>query len=85
MQKITLTIDGMHCPKCSGKVETAIADKFSVKSVSASHTDKTAVIRTDVVLDDESLTSLVAALGFTVTDIKREEEKQGFFQKLFKK
>jgi len=76
MKKITVTVDGMHCPKCAAKVEAAITDKFSVKSVTVSHTDKTAVILTDLPLDEESITATVKAAGFTVTDIQSEDAPQ---------
>ncbi len=86
MKKITITVDGMHCPKCAAKVEAAIADKYAVKSVSVSHTDKTATVLTEIALDHESIAATVKAVGFTVTDIKSEDvEKKGVLAKIFKK
>ena len=84
--KIIVTIEGMHCPKCAAKVEGAISDKFAIKSATVDLTAKTCTIVTENPLDDESITSTVKAVGFTVTAITREEEKKkGFIAKIFKK
>ena len=86
MKTVTVTIEGMHCPKCAAKVQAAIEDKFSVKSVSVSHENGTAVIDTEYALDAEGIKAVVAAVGFTVTDVSvSEKKKQGFFAKLLKK
>lgn len=86
MKKITVTIDGMHCPKCAAKVEAAITDKFAVQSVTVSLTDKTAVILTENALDFDSITATVKAAGFTVTDITCEDApKKRSIVKIFKR
>lgn len=86
MKQITVTIDGMHCPKCAAKVEAAIADKFAIKSVKASHTENNAVILTEHPLDEEALTALIKAAGFTVTAIQSEDApKKRLVAKIFKK
>lgn len=83
--KITVTIEGMHCPKCAAKVEGALSDKFAIKSATVDLAAKTCTVITDNPLDDESITATIKAVGFTATAITREEEKKGFFKKLFKK
>ncbi|MBR2987556.1 MAG: cation transporter [Clostridia bacterium] len=86
MIKITVTIEGMHCPKCAAKVKAAIEDKFSVKSVSVSHESATALIESEHMLDAEGIKAVVSAVGFTVTDVvSAESKKEGFFKRLFKK
>ena len=86
MKKITVTIEGMRCPKCSAKVEAALSDKFAAKSITVSHTEKTAVILTEYPLDHEAITAAVKAVGFTVTDIQSEEaQAKRSIVKIFKR
>lgn len=86
MIKITVTVEGMHCPKCAAKAEAAISDKYAVKSVKASHTENKVEILTELAIDDEAITAAIAAIGFTATAITREEvKKKGFFARLFRK
>jgi copper chaperone CopZ len=69
MNTVTVTIEGMHCPKCAAKVQAAIEDKFSVKSVSVSHESGTAVI-TATADDADALRAkcaeVITEAGYTV-------------------
>ncbi|MBQ7365496.1 MAG: cation transporter [Clostridia bacterium] len=86
MKQITVSIEGMHCPKCAAKVQDAISDKFAVQSVVASANDKNAVIVCENDLDDEAITAVVASLGFTVVAVTHEDyKKRGLIAKIFKK
>ena len=86
MKKITITVEGMHCPKCSAKVEAAITDKFATERVKVSLADKTVTVETKIALDHDSLAATIKALGFEATDIKTEEcEKKRSIVKIFRR
>lgn len=86
MKKITITVEGMHCPKCAAKVEAAITDKFATERVQVSLADKKVTIESKIALDHESLTQTIKALGFEATDVKTEEfEKKRSIVKIFRR
>ena len=44
MLKITAKVEGLKCPNCERHVNEAIKEAFSIKKVTASHTDKEIVM-----------------------------------------
>lgn len=62
MQKI-VNIEGMGCPHCEAKVKKALEAVAGVSSVTASHTEKHAVVVLDKPVDDAVLLNAVNALG----------------------
>ena len=69
MLKITLTIEGMMCPRCEARVSRAIETAFTVKEVKSSHKKNTTVI-----LCEEAIPE-----GFTMTAYKSEKHKKFLF------
>ena len=67
MQK-TITIEGMHCPNCSGKVKNTLESMGLTALVS--HEKGTAVIMGDNEIAPEILRFAIESLGFKVVDIK---------------
>lgn len=74
MKKI-IEINGMHCPKCSAKVENALN---SIEGVSAkvNLAKKHAVVTLKTDVTDDILKNAVDSLGFEVVSVT---EKKGIF------
>ena len=74
MKKI-IQINGMHCPKCSAKVENALN---SIEGVSAkvNLAKKHAVVTFKTDVTDDILKNAVDSLGFEVVSVT---EKKGIF------
>ncbi len=86
MVQTTLKIDGMMCGMCESHINDCIRSNFSVKKVTSSHTKGQCVIQSEESLDPEKLRSVIAATGYTLTDISegQVEAKKGFLE-LFRK
>ena len=86
MVQTTLKIDGMMCGMCESHINDCIRSNFSVKKVTSSHTKGQCVIQSEESLDPEKLRSVIAATGYTLTDISegQVEAKKGFLG-LFRK
>lgn len=65
----TMTIEGMMCSHCEGRVKKALEAVPGVQSVQVSHTAGTAVVTVENV-NDESLKTAVVDQGYAVTDIR---------------
>ena len=74
MKKI-IEINGMHCPKCSGRVENALNGIDGVDA-KVNLAKKMAVVTLKGDVADEKLREAVTALGFEVVSIT---EKKGIF------
>ena len=74
MKKI-IKIEGMHCEKCSGRVEKALNGIGGV-SAKVNLAKKSAVVSVNSQISDEELKKTVEELGFSVIDIA---EKKGIF------
>ncbi len=86
MIQTTLKIDGMMCGMCESHINDCIRSNFKVKKVTSSHTKGQCVIQSEEALDPEKLRSVIAATGYTLTDISQgqAEAKKGFLG-LFRK
>ena len=88
MTKTVLKIDGMMCGMCESHINDCIRSDFKVKKVISSHTTGQCVIQSEEPLDREKLRSVIAATGYTLTDISegdvQEAKKKGFLG-LFRK
>lgn len=85
MIKITLKIAGMACGMCEAHMNDAIRRAFPVSKVTSSHKTGQTVIITKNDIEDDRLIDTVAATGYALETIDREEyEKKGFFAR-FKK
>lgn len=86
MIRTVVKIDGMACGMCESHVNDAIRAKFNVKKVTSSHSRGEAVILSDEVISEEKLREVLAPTGYRVLAIESgENQKQGFFTKLFGK
>lgn len=65
----TMTIEGMMCTHCEGRVKKALEAIPGVQSAQVSHTAGTAVVTVENV-SDESLKTAVVDQGYAVTDIR---------------
>ena len=74
MKKI-IEINGMHCPKCAGRVENAL-NAIDGVNAKVNLAKKQAVVTLKAELADEVLKNAVASLGFEVVSIA---EKKGIF------
>ncbi len=68
--KKTLTIEGMMCTHCSGRVQKALEALPEVESAVVSHETGTAVVTLKGSVSDEALKKAVEAEGYTVTGVK---------------
>ena len=85
MIKIVLSVDGMMCKMCEAHVNDAIKKAFASVKVSSSHETKQTIVLTKTQIDLENLKQVVEKEGFTVLDIKIEEnKKKGLFSFLKK-
>ncbi len=85
MIKIVLSVDGMMCKMCEAHVNDAIKKAFENVKVSSSHENKQTIILTNSQIDKETLKQIVEKEGFTLLDIKIEEQKKkGLFSFLKK-
>ena len=66
----TLTIEGMMCPHCSGRVQEALEANDAIASAVVSHETGTAVVTLAAEISDEALTQIVVDAGYKVTGIQ---------------
>ena len=68
--KTRLTITDMACGMCEAHVNDAIRKAFPVKKVKSSHRRNLTEIMSDGPLDEQRLREVIAASGYTLTDIE---------------
>ncbi len=68
--KITLTVEGMMCPHCEGRVKQALEALDCVKSADVSHEKGTAVVKPVGDCDRELLRKTVEDAGYKVLGVK---------------
>ncbi|MBR3052920.1 MAG: heavy-metal-associated domain-containing protein [Firmicutes bacterium] len=68
--KTRLTITDMACGMCEAHVNDAIRKAFPVKKVKSSHRRNLTEIVSDGPLDEQRLREVIAASGYTLTDIE---------------
>lgn len=84
MVKTIIKIEGMACGMCESHMNDAIRNKFKVKKVSSSHTDKESVVISEEILNEDEVQKAVEDTGYTFISMSSEPyEKKGFFS--FKK
>ena len=72
MNERIMSVDGMACAHCAGRVEQALAQIPGVKSASVSLTEKSVTIQTDGSVSDSVLTDAVRNAGYTPGAIVRK-------------
>jgi len=73
-QHLELTIEGMHCGNCAGKIEQALRTVPEIDSASVSHQTEKATVTTVAEVNDEALKRTVASAGdYRVTAIDRTQ------------
>lgn len=75
MFKITAKVEGLKCPNCERHVNEAIKEAFSIKKVTASHTEKEVVITSKEDINNDKLTAVITEAGYEVMDIQKETYK----------
>lgn len=78
MLKITLTIEGMMCPKCEARVSKAIETAFTVREVTSSHEKNRTVILCEEPIAEDAIRAVIPE-GFTMTGYKCEKYKKFLF------
>lgn len=64
--KETITIKGMMCPHCEGRVKSALEEIPGVQSANVSHKDGTAVVTLEKEVPLETLKAAVQNAGYKV-------------------
>lgn len=73
MNKITVKIDGMHCPECEARVNDLFRKNCPhVVRVKSSNPKKQTVILSDVLLDEETVKKALDGSGYRVEGVKFE-------------
>src|SRR3989338_7735507 len=70
MQTLTVSVKGMHCASCAGKIEKALQQNPHVESASVNFASQKAHIKSELTLDD--IKSLVSKLGYQVVTSAQE-------------
>mgnify|MGYP002518100401 FL=1 len=65
-----MTIEGMMCGHCTGRVQKALEALEGVGSVTMSLENKTATVELAAEIEDEKLTAAVVDAGYEVKEIK---------------
>lgn len=66
----TISIEGMMCPHCSGRVKEALEANEAIADAVVSHETGTAVVTLAAEISDEALTQIVVEAGYKVTGVK---------------
>ncbi len=66
----TMTIEGMMCPHCSGRVKTTLEALEGVLSAEVSHENGTAIVTCTEQVTDQVLKTAVEAQGYSVTSVQ---------------
>ena len=66
----TLTIEGMMCPHCSGRVQQALEANDAIANAVVSHETGTAVVTLAAEITDEALAQIVVDAGYKVVGIQ---------------
>lgn len=66
IMKKVLTIEGMMCGHCTGRVQKALEAVAGVSTVTMSLEEKTATVEMTEEVSDETLTAAVAGAGYEV-------------------
>ena len=67
-----VSIEGMHCMGCAGRVKNILSSLKGVKKVNVSLEEKKAIIISSIELNDADINSAIDDLGFKVINIKHE-------------
>ncbi len=71
MNKYTLKVNGMMCPKCEARVVDAVKKVTDAKKVAASHKrDECTLVAESA--DEEALRKAIADAGYEMTSMKAE-------------
>ncbi len=70
MKTFTLSIEGMMCGHCTGRVEKALQETAGVAEVTVSLEGKNAVVTAEDTVTAEQLKAVVTEAGYEVTDVK---------------
>ena len=73
MLKITATVEGMKCPMCEKRVNTAVEKAFPVESVVSDHDNNRTTIVAKEPLDTEKVKEVITAAGYPCTAVTCEE------------
>ena len=82
MIRTKIEVKDMACGMCESHVNEAVRNAFHVKSVKSSHTKSLTEITSEESLDEDKLTAVIAATGYTPVKITVEEfEKKVLFHR----
>ena len=76
MIRTILHVDGMVCGMCEAHVNDAVRAACKARKVTSSHRTGEAVVLSDEKPDENALRKALAAIGYTVTDLRTEEEAE---------
>ena len=72
MQKVKLSIDGMHCASCAGNIERSLRKVKGIGKVSVSVMTKKSFVEAEDNVSEEELKKAVARAGYKVSNIEKQ-------------
>ena len=86
MIEIVLTLEGVMCPHCEARVNTAVSSAVKVKRVTTSHKSGECSVICSEDTDRDALISAIEEQGYKVIGtIEKSYRKKGIFSALFGK
>ena len=79
MWKYTVEVRGMMCAMCESHVNDAVRRALRVKSVRSSRAKNETVVLAEQALDEAALRDAIAATGYEVGGITRQQAQKGLF------
>ena len=73
MKKMILKLDGMTCPSCMTKIESAVASQAGISEVKVLFNAGKVKAQIDETVDVDHLVTMIDALGYQVTNVKIKE------------
>ena len=79
MWKYTVEVRGMMCAMCESHVNDAVRRALRVKSVRSSRAKNETVVLAEQALDEAALRDAIAATGYEVGGVTRQQAQKGLF------
>ena len=80
-ETLTFEVDGMTCAACANRIERVLGKQEGVETAVVNFTGAEAKVRSDAVIDPESLRAAVQKIGYDIRVVAEGEERQSLVVK----
>ena len=80
-ETLTFEVDGMTCAACANRIERVLGKQDGVETAVVNFTGAEAKVRSDVVIDPESLRTAVKKIGYDIRVVTEDDERQSLVEK----